>query len=151
MPSIASRKRSNACAACDVGKGGRVNPIVGWAFAAALAFAAWEMFGARGLAMAVSAIAFWLMLQFNRTVRVMRAAAQNPLARVASAVMFQASLRSGMTMLQIVSSTGSLGCKVEGSDEDWLWSDEGGNSVRLHFVRGRLATWQLERPAEPAA
>jgi hypothetical protein len=124
-----------------------VNPIVGWAFAAALSFVAWEMFGARGAAVAVSAIAFWALLQLNRTVRVMRVAAQNPLARVPSAVMFQAGLRPGLSMLQVVASTRSLGRKVEGSEDDWLWSDEGGDSVRLHFVRGRLATWQLERPA----
>jgi hypothetical protein len=128
-----------------------MNPIVGWAFAAALTFVAWEMFGARGLAVAVSAIAFWALLQFNRTIRVMRAAAQNPLARVPSAVMFQAGLRPGLTMLRVVATTRSLGRKVEGSDDDWLWSDEGGNTVRLHFVRGRLASWRLERPNDPAA
>ena len=124
-----------------------MNPIVGWAFAAALSFVAWEMFGARGVAVAVSAVAFWALLQFNRTVRVMRVAAQNPLARVPSAVMFQAGLRPGLSMLQVVASTRSLGRKVEGSEDDWLWSDDGGDSVRLHFVRGRLATWQLERAA----
>jgi hypothetical protein len=128
-----------------------MNPIVGWALVAALAFVSWEMFGARGLAVAISATAFWLMLQFNRTVRVMRAAARNPVARVPSAVMFQAGLRPGLTMLQIVSSTGSLGRKVEGTEDDWLWSDEGSNRVRLHFEQGRLATWQLERPPETAA
>ena len=124
-----------------------MNPIVGWAFAAALSFVAWEMFGARGVAVAVSAVAFWALLQFNRTVRVMRVAAQNPLARVPSAVMFQAGLRPGLSMLQVVASTRSLGRKVEVSEDDWLWSDDGGDSVRLHFVRGRLATWQLERAA----
>ena len=124
-----------------------MNPIVGWAFAAALSFVAWEMFGARGVAVAVSAVAFWALLQFNRTVRVMRVAAQNPLARVPSAVMFQAGLRPGLSMLQVVASTRSLGRKVEGSEDDWLWSDDGGDSARLHFVRGRLATWQLERAA----
>jgi hypothetical protein len=87
------------------------------------------------------------MLQLNRTVRVMKVAAQNPLARVPSAVMFQAGLRPGLTMQQIVASTKSLGRKIEGSEDDWLWSDAGGDSVCLHFVSGRLATWQLERAA----
>ena len=123
-----------------------MNPLLGWAIAALLAFLSWAMFGAKGLVLAVSAIAFWMMLQFNRTVRLMRAAAANPLARVASAVMFQASLRPGMTMRQIVGSTRSLGRKVEGTADDWVWADEGGDSVRLHFERGRLASWQLQRP-----
>ncbi|MDQ2736840.1 MAG: hypothetical protein M3Y55_18035 [Pseudomonadota bacterium] len=128
-----------------------MNPIVGWAFAAALAFVSWEMFGSRGLAVAISAIAFWALLQFNRTIRIMKVAAQNPVAHVPSAVMFQAALRPGLTMRQVVASTHSLGRKVDGSEDDWLWSDDGGNRVRLHFARGRLATWQLERPAEGAA
>jgi hypothetical protein len=124
-----------------------MNPIVGWALAAALTVAAWQLFGARGLVFAVSAIAFWLMLQFNRTVRITRIAAQNPLARVPSAVIFQSGLRPGLTMLQIVTITRTLGRKVEGTEDDWVWADEGGDSVRLHFERGRLASWQLERPA----
>jgi hypothetical protein len=128
-----------------------MNPLVGWALAAAVTAVAWEMFGARGLAFAVSAIAFLLMLQFSRTLRVMRAAAQNPLARVPSAVMFQSGLRPGLTLLQIVSLTKTLGRKVEGTADDWTWADEGGDSVRLHFERGRLAAWHLERvaPGEP--
>jgi len=124
-----------------------MNPIVGWALAAALTLAAWQLFGARSLVFAVSATAFWLMLQVNRTVRVMRVAAQNPLARVPSAVMFQSGLRPGLTMLQIVTLTGSLGRKVAGGENDWTWADDGGDSVRLHFERGRLASWQLERAA----
>jgi hypothetical protein len=148
MPSIASKKRSIGCAACDSrAANAAMNPIVGWALAAALAFVAWEMFGGRGLAVAVSATAFWLMLQFNRTVRVMKVAAQHPLGQVPSAVMFQAGLRPGLTMLQIVATTRSLGRKVDGSDDDWLWADVGGDSVRLHFEGARLATWQLERAA----
>jgi Mg2+/Co2+ transporter CorB len=124
-----------------------MNPLVAWALAAAVTLAAWQIYGARGLVLAVSAIAFLLLLQFNRTVRAMKVAAQNPLARVPSAVMFQAGLRPGLTMLQIVATTRSLGRKVDGSDDDWLWADEGGDSVRLHFEGARLATWQLERAA----
>ncbi len=124
-----------------------MNRIAGGALVVAVTFLAWEMFGGRGVAVAVSALLFLSMLQLNRTVRVMKAAAQNPLARVSSAVMFQAGLRPGLTMLQIVASTRSLGRKIEGTQDDWLWSDAGGDSVCLHFVRGRLATWQLERAA----
>jgi hypothetical protein len=55
-------------------------------------------------------------------------------------------LRRGLTMLQIVSRTKSLGRKVEGSDDDWVWTDAGGSSVSLHFERGRLVYWRLDRP-----
>ena len=55
-------------------------------------------------------------------------------------------LARGLTMLQIVTRTKSLGRKVEGGEDDWVWHDAGGSSVRLHFERGRLKSWQIERP-----
>ena len=133
-----------------------MNPRLGWLLAAVFAFAAWRAYGLAGLAFAASAIVFWLLLQFNRAVRVMKNAAGSPVGRVASAVMFQAALAHGMTMLQIVSKTKSLGRKVDGSDDDWRWSDESGASAVLHLERGRLVRWRLERAqgtggAEPAA
>ena len=126
-----------------------MNARLGWLLAALFAFAAWRVYGLAGLAFAASASVFWLLLQFNRAVRVMKNAAASPVGHVASAVMFHAGLRRGMTMLQIVTRTKSLGRKVEGSDDDWRWSDDGGASVLLHFERGRLRAWRLERP-DPA-
>ena len=126
-----------------------MNARLGWLLAAVFAFAAWRAYGLAGLAFAASAIVFWLLLQFNRAVRVMKNAAGAPVGHVASAVMFHAGLARGMTMIQIVTKTKSLGRKVEGSDDDWRWSDDGGASVVLHFERGRLVRWQIERTAEP--
>jgi hypothetical protein len=123
-----------------------VNPIFGWVLAAGLAVASYEAYGWAGLAMAASAIVFWLLLQFNRAVRVMKNAAESPLGGIESAVMFHAKLQTGLTMLQIVTRTKSLGKKVEGRNDDWQWSDAGGSVVRLHFERGRLESWQIERP-----
>ena len=128
-----------------------MNARLGWLLAAVFAFAAWRAYDLAGLAFAASAIVFWLLLQFNRAVRVMKNAADSPVGHVASAVMFHAGLARGMTMLQIVTKTRSLGRKVEGSDDDWRWSDDGGASVVLHFERGRLARWQIERSAEAEA
>jgi len=128
-----------------------VNARLGWLLAALFTFAAWRAYDLAGLAFAASTIVFWLLLQFNRAVRVMKNAADSPVGHVASAVMFHAGLARGMTMLQIVTKTRSLGRKVEGSDDDWRWSDDGGASVVLHFERGRLARWQIERSAEAEA
>ena len=125
-----------------------MNPILGWVLAAVLAVASFEAYGWPGLALAASAIVFWLLLQFNRAVRVMKNAAASPVGEIASAVMFNARLGSGLNMLQIVTRTKSLGRKVEGSEDDWVWHDAGGSSVTLHFERGRLKRWQLERPAD---
>ncbi len=55
-----------------------------------------------------------------------------------------------MTMLQIVTRTKSLGRRIADSDDDWRWSDAGGTSVVLHFERGRLVRWRIERPDERA-
>jgi hypothetical protein len=123
-----------------------VNPWIGWGLAAAFALAAWQLYGGRGLAFAFSAIVFWLLLTFNRVVRAMKRAADQPVGSVESAVMFHAGLSAGMTMLQIVTKTRSLGRKVEGSEDDWRWCDEGGSAVELHFERGRLVRWRIERP-----
>ncbi len=124
-----------------------MSPILGWSLVAALAVISWQAYGWRGVALAASAVVFWLIMQFNRTVRVMQDAALQPLGHVPSAVMFHAGLRPGLTMLKIVKGTKSLGRKAEGSDDDWIWSDEGGVAVRLHFEHGRLVRWELDRPA----
>jgi hypothetical protein len=123
-----------------------LSPLVGWLMAALLTFFAWRIYGLAGLALAASATVFWLLLQFGRAMRVMKNAAGRPVGHVASAVMFQARLRPGMTMLQVVAMTKSLGTKLGEGDDDWAWADEGGNAVRLHFEKGRLRTWTLERP-----
>jgi len=127
-----------------------VNPTLGWALAAVFAFFCWRAYGLSGLAFAASAIVFWLLLIFNRAVRVMKNAADAPVGHVPSAVMLHARLRRGMSMMQIVALTRSLGRKLGQNDDDWSWSDEGGAAVRLHFERGRLATWELDRADEAA-
>ena len=125
-----------------------MNPRLGWLLAAIFTVAAWQAYGWHGLAFAASAIVFWLLLTFNRAIRVMRNAGRAPVGRIPSAVMFHAGLARGMTMLQIVAKTKSLGRKVPGSDDDWCWSDEGDASVFLHLERGRLVSWRIERPED---
>ena len=124
-----------------------MKPLLGWALSAALLYVGWGLLGWHGVALAVSAIAFALMLQFNRAVRLMKNAADAPLGVVPNAVMFHAGLRAGLTMLQVVATTKTLGRKLDAaSDDDWAWSDDDGSTVRLHFERGRLLRWHLERP-----
>ena len=123
-----------------------MNARLGWLLAAVFAFAAWRAYDLAGLAFAASAIVFWLLLQFNRAVRVMKAAAERPLGRVPSAVMLHAALQRGMTMLDIVSKTKTLGRKVPDGRDRWVWADEGGRSVTLDFEKGRLVAWTLDRP-----
>ena len=123
-----------------------MDPRIGWALAALFTLFAWHGYGIHGLAFAASAIVFWLLLTFNRALRVMRNAGRAPVGRVPNAVMFHAALARGMTLVQVLAQTKSLGRKVDGSEDDWRWSDDAGTSVVLHFERGRLRAWQLERP-----
>ena len=78
-----------------------MHPILGWALAGLLLALAWQGYGWRGVLVAVTAIVFWLLLQFNRALRVMKNAGQAPVGHVPSAVMLNAKLKPGMTMLQL--------------------------------------------------
>lgn len=128
-----------------------MNPWIGWALAIAALAAGWFGYGARGVALAVTVIAFWLLLQFNRLMRVMRNAAESPLGHTDSAVMLQARLHTGMTMAKVVALTKSLGRCDDRAAEVYTWTDDGGAAVTITFANGRAARWVLTRPAEPGA
>ncbi len=128
-----------------------MNPVVGWGLAFAALVAGWFGYGWPGLALAFSVIVFWLLIQFSRSVRVMRDAAQAPVGHVPSAVMLHSKLRSGLPMLQVVQLTKSLGKRVSESpdtaQETWSWADESGAEVRIAFADGRCSRWSLNRLA----
>ena len=128
-----------------------MNPLLGWGLAAIFAVLAWQQYGWQGLLVAVSAIVFWLLLQFNRSVRVMKNAAGAPVGHIGSAVMLNARLKPGMTLLQVIALTRSLGRRLDEAGDSWAWEDEGGNRVTLQFARGRLVRHDLLRPEAAAA
>ena len=132
-----------------------MNPVVGWALAFAALVAGWFSYGWPGVALAVSVIVFWLLMQFSRSVRVMRDASESPVGRVPSAVMLHSKLRTGLPMLQIVKLTKSLGKRLsespDKSQETWTWADESGAEVRIVFDKGLCTSWTLNRPAEQEA
>jgi len=125
-----------------------MNPIVGWLLAVLICVSSWQAYGAKGLALAVTVIVFWLVLTFNRSLRVMKNAAGSPVGHVGSALALHAKLRKGMLLLQVIALTKSLGRRVEGgADSDvWAWADEGGSEVVITFQSGRAARWTLTRP-----
>ena len=123
-----------------------MNPWLGWALPAAALTAGWFAYGPRGVALAVTVIAFWLLLQFNRLVRVMRNAADSPLGHVDNAVMLHAKLHAGLPMAKVVALTKSLGRRADETREVYTWTDAGGASVSITFADGRCASWVLARP-----
>ena len=125
-----------------------MNAIVGWSLAALALAAGWQAWGWPGVALAVSVIVFWLLLQFSRSLRVMRMAAGSPVGRVGSAVMLHAGLVTGWPMLKLLTLTRSLGRRVSATPEVWAWADEGGAQVEVTLVSGHIAGWVLTRPAD---
>ncbi len=124
--------------------------MIGWALAAAALVAGWLGYGWRGLVLALSVIAFWLLLQASRTLRVLRNAAQSPLGHVDNAVMFNAKLSVGLRLAEVIAMTRSLGRKVSDEPEVFAWRDGGGDEVEAAFVNGRCTQWQLRRQGAAA-
>jgi hypothetical protein len=123
-----------------------VSPLLGWALAAALLATSGYSYGWPGLALGFSVIVFWLLLQFNRALRMMKKAGSAPVGHVDSAVMLNAKLQPGMRMMEVLRLTNSLGEKAGESPEAWRWRDGGGVAVTVEFAAGRISRWTLERP-----
>jgi hypothetical protein len=128
-----------------------VSAQVGWALAAAALGVGWFSYGWRGVVLALTVITFWLLLQFSRTLRLLRSAGQAPIGHVHSALMLHSRLRSGMRLPAIIALTRSLGRKVSDAPETFAWRDSGGDELQVEFVAGRCTRWTLHRAdAAPA-
>jgi hypothetical protein len=134
-----------------VGPDFRMNPILGWGLAVAAVAAGYVGYGWPGVALAVSMVVFWLLLQFSRALRVMRMAAGRPVGAIDNAVMLHARLKPGMRLLDILPLTRSLGQKVADEPETFVWTDAGGDRVRVELRGGRCTAYALERGAATEA
>lgn len=116
--------------------------------ALAVGYAVW---GWRGLALALTMIVFWLLLQLTRTLRLLRRASGRPLGQVGNAVMLHARLTRGMPLPAVLKLTGSLGRKVAAEPESFAWTDGGGDTVRVELAQGCVSGWTLVRGAAAEA
>lgn len=130
-----------------------MNPVLGWGLAVLAVAVGYAGYGWKGVALAFSVTVFWLLLQFSRSLRVMRVAAGRPVGQIDSAVMLNAKLRPGMRLLEILPLTHSLGLKLADTPETFAWTDGGGDRVVVELVNGRCSAHRLERAAaaDPAA
>ena len=125
---------------------------MGWGLALGALAVGYTGYGWRGVALAVTVIIFWLLLQFSRALRALRNAAGRPVGVVDNAVMLHAKLNAGMRLPQILGLTRSLGNKLaDPPDEAFSWADAAGDSVRVQLRHGRLSAWTLQRAAEALA
>jgi hypothetical protein len=116
---------------------------------------AWRAYGWGGVAAATGGLVMWGLLHVTRVMQVMQRAARRPIGHVDSAVMLNARLRAGLSLLHVLALTRALGqqqSEPEAQPEVYRWTDEGGSQVTAEFFDGRLRSWQLWRPAaQPAA
>jgi hypothetical protein len=128
-----------------VSQGAAVKAWLGWALAVLAVAAGYQGWGWAGVALAVTVIAFWLLLEFSRSLRVLREAAGAPVGSVANAVMLNAKLEAGMRLPQILKLTRSLGRPVSQEPEVWAWADAAGDEVQVTLRAGLVAAWELKR------
>ena len=120
---------------------------------------AYRGYGWPGVALVSGAIVMFLLMHFNRTMQVLKRAADKPIGYVASAVMLNAKLKKGVTLMHVMALTRALGELRSPPDEQpehYRWTDTGGSYVDAVFLGGKLQSWELVRPvlaneAEPPA
>ena len=125
-------------------------PVLG----VALVAMAYRSYGWPGVAVVASGLVMWMLLHFNRMVQVLKRAADRPIGTVASAVMLNAKLRRGVTLMHVVALTRALGelrSPQNSQPETYRWSDNSQSHVTCEFVGGKLDKWELWRPGPPEA
>jgi len=116
----------------------------------ALVVAAYRAWGWGGVALAAAGLMMWLLLHFTRLMHVLKRAANRPIGFVDSAVMLNAKLRPGVTLLHVVALTRALGEQKSAKDaqpEVFRWTDGSDSCVTCEFQQGRLVRWELKRPS----
>jgi len=113
---------------------------------------AWRSYGWAGVGMAVGGIVMWMLLHFTRMMNVLQRASNRPVGYCDSAVMLNAKLRPGVSLLHVLALTRAIGEQLSPKEEQpevYAWSDASGSRVTCEFLHGKLVKWQLFRP-EPA-
>ena len=114
-----------------------------------LVAAAYRSYGWGGVAVAVGLLVMWLLLHFTRLMQVLKRAASQPIGYVGSAVMLNAKLKPGVTLLHVVAMTKALGelkSARQTQPELYRWTDGTQSHVSCEFHNGRLKKWELFRP-----
>jgi len=113
---------------------------------------AWRSYGWQGVLVVVTMLVFGVLLHFSRMMQVLKRAANRPIGYVDSAVMLNAKLKPGATLLHVVAMTRALGLLKSVKDEQpevFEWKDAGESVVTCTFVGGKLTRHELVRPLTP--
>jgi hypothetical protein len=118
--------------------------------AAILVAMAYRSYGWSGVAVAASLMVMWALLHFNRLMQVLKRAANRPIGYLDSAVMLNAKLKPGVTLMHVVAMTRALGESKSVEDQQpevYRWTDGSASYVTCEFLGGKLVKWELVRPA----
>jgi hypothetical protein len=114
----------------------------------------YRFYGWAGVAAVAGGLVMWVLLHFTRMMQVLKRAANRPIGYVDSAVMLNAKLKPGMTLLHVVAMTRALGQLLSPKEEQpeiFRWTDAGESHVTCTFVGGKLSHHELFRPAPDGA
>ena len=117
-----------------------------------LVIAAYRAYGPQGILTVSGGLVMWALLHYTRLMNVMQKARHSPIGYVGSAVMLNAKLKPGVNLMHVIAMTRALGeqLSAEGQEpEVYRWTDGTQSHVTCEFVGGRLARWELVRPAPP--
>jgi hypothetical protein len=120
--------------------------IISATFLAAYTYYKWS-----GVAIVASGLVTWALLHFSRMMQILKRAANRPIGYVDSAVMLNAKLQKGKTLMHVVAMTKALGELLSIKDaqpEVFRWTDGTKSYVTCTFVGGKLQSWELVRPPE---
>jgi hypothetical protein len=109
-------------------------------------------YGWMGVAAVGGGVLMWALLHFTRLMNVLRKAADRPIGHVGSAVMLNARLQAGVSLMHVVAMTRSLGALQSPENQQpefYRWTDGTRSHVTCEFHNGKLVKWVLERPAAP--
>ena len=108
-----------------------------------------------GVAVVFTGLVTWALLHFSRMMQVLKRAANRPIGYVDSAVMLNAKLQKGKTLMYVIAMTKALGELLSEKDdksgtkpEIFRWTDNTQSHVTCTFLGGKLQSWVLFRPVD---
>ena len=114
---------------------------------------AFRFYSWAGVAAIATGGVMWMLLHFTRMMTVLKRAANRPIGYVDSAVMLNAKLKPGASLLHVVAMTRALGqlqSEKDAQPEVFRWTDGTQSHVTCTFVGGKLMQHALFRPGESA-
>lgn len=129
----------------------RFQKLLYFAAGLGLLYLAHRAYGWLGVAAVAGGLVMWLLLHFTRLMTVLKRASDRPIGYVDSAVMLNAKLKPGVSLLHVVAMTqalGELNSVKDAQPELYRWTDGTDSHVTCEFHNGKLKKWELVRPLQ---